>query len=372
MSKKGYDKFHFVEAEEETDTTDQESRLDQNKRLPIYIDFKVRVIILVFVILTLFTTGCIFTYKALSFSEIKEAEYVENTSTKYKICSITEDQYLSNCTKTYNGKLEDVKNVKVEYDYSALVDSASKIDLTYYIVAINRVYDKFDSSRVLYENEDIIVDKTPIAFKKGQASVQEDYSLNIKRYNEEVIDYQRKYIYASNAILEIRTYIINNDNKYIASTINIPLGTEEFTIYNNDSENVIHKAKVEIREWTSYETALMVVGSVLMFVSLVVLFILTTFVSRAINKKSKYETKLNNILTTYDKYILYTREGYVNNDSNKKEIKLTTFEDLLDARDILDRPILFSKINNVKSEFIVEDYDKIYKYILKEVDVEKE
>jgi hypothetical protein len=36
----------------------------------------------------------------------------------------------------------------------------------------------------------------------------------------------------------------------------------------------------------------------------------------------------------------------------------------------LEKPIVYVKVNNVKSEFYVEDSESIYKYTLKEADVE--
>jgi len=41
---------------------------------------------------------------------------------------------------------------------------------------------------------------------------------------------------------------------------------------------------------------------------------------------------------------------------------------LLDARDTLEKPIVYVRVNNVKSEFYVEDIDKVYKYTMKESD----
>ena len=85
-------------------------------------------------------------------------------------------------------------------------------------------------------------------------------------------------------------------------------------------------------------------------------------------KKNKYQDKLNEIFREYDRLIVIARDGYVSN-IKKKIIKVNTFEELLDARDILEKPIIFSKINDIKCEFIVEDDDKLYKYVLKEVDL---
>ena len=55
-------------------------------------------------------------------------------------------------------------------------------------------------------------------------------------------------------------------------------------------------------------------------------------------------------------------------DENKTILKVSSFKELLDARNTLNKPIIYNKINNIKSEFIVEDESVIYKYVMKEAD----
>jgi hypothetical protein len=77
------------------------------------------------------------------------------------------------------------------------------------------------------------------------------------------------------------------------------------------------------------------------------------------------------ILNEYDRLIVIARDGYESN-IEKKVVKLQSFNELLDARGVLNKPIIYSRINNVKSEFIVEDEAVIYKFVLKEADLENE
>ena len=83
--------------------------------------------------------------------------------------------------------------------------------------------------------------------------------------------------------------------------------------------------------------------------------------------KSKYEVELKKILKEYDDYIVLTKEG-LEIDENKTILKVSSFKELLDARNTLNKPIIYTKINSVKSEFVVEDESVIYKYIMKEAD----
>ena len=114
-----------------------------------------------------------------------------------------------------------------------------------------------------------------------------------------------------------------------------------------------------------------VVGAVLVLLAMFATTYLTKLALKTINRQSNYEKRLTEILTDYDRIIVEARGGYTSN-TEKKVIKVPNFEELLDARDMLNKPIIFSKVNNIKSEFIVEDDNKLYKYVLKEVDIEKE
>ena len=82
-------------------------------------------------------------------------------------------------------------------------------------------------------------------------------------------------------------------------------------------------------------------------------------------KKSKYEIELSKLLREYDKHIVNSKDGYTY-DESKDIVKVESLKELVDAANIISKPVIYSKINNVKSEFIVEDTDKVYKYVLKD------
>ena len=380
MDKKGKEKFHFVSEEDakEIETKPEEkkkedvqkSRVEHNISKKLYIGFKTRVTVLIVLVLGFFIIGLILMYKALSSTEIKTVQYDESADANYKICITSSDPYLKNCIDSYNGPITNVTDVKVNYKYLAKTEKNAKLNLTYYVTAISRVYDKFDSSRVLYEYEETVLPKKRLEFKDGKVAIDEDYNIDIKKINESVLEYQNKYIYSSNAIVEIVSYIDDGNKRYKTGTINIPLSENEFKVYKNFISSKSHDIDVEVREWTERETVLMIIGTVLMFISLVSLFVLTKLVAKSLVKKSKFEQKIDDILTTYEDLIVDSTDEY-EIDKTKKKVKLKKFEDLLDTRKMLDKPIIYSRVNNVKSEFIVEDYEKIYIYVLKEADVEK-
>ena len=88
-------------------------------------------------------------------------------------------------------------------------------------------------------------------------------------------------------------------------------------------------------------------------------------VLKVTTNRNKYQQRLSQILRDYDRIIVIARNGYESN-VERKVIKVETFEELLDAQSTLQKPIIYSRINDVKCEFIVEDDTTLYKYVLKE------
>jgi len=351
----------------------KDEKTENKKFNTLYFGYKFRVGLLMIIIILCFSFGFFFIYNSLNTTRTEDVEYVENADATFKVCVQSDDPYLTNCVDYYDElSMSNAKSLKVDLSYLAKVEKNSEMNLVYHVMAINRVYDKFDSSKILYENKDKIIAETPIEFNEDLiADVENEFTVDLKKYNDFVIDYQEKYPFSSEATLEIVTYITQENRSYEVGTMNIPLGVENLTVYKNFIKQEVRTAKVSLRDWTNKSTWYIILGSVLILLSLFALVYLTKLVLSTLDKKSKYEKALMDILTTYDRIIVEARDGYESNII-KKVIKVPNFDELLDAREVLNKPIIYSRVNNIKSEFIVEDEDKLYKFVLKEADIEKE
>jgi len=147
------------------------------------------------------------------------------------------------------------------------------------------------------------------------------------------------------------------------------LGDKTFTIKKDNTTNIKKIVDLENNTWDEYNTVCLVIGVVLLLGCLLVIIKLASFVNRAINTKSKYQRTLQTILREYDRIIVDVKDGY-EMSKDKVVLELDSFTELVDARDTLGKPIVYEKINEVKSQFYVEDDNKIYKYTLKEADIE--
>jgi len=75
--------------------------------------------------------------------------------------------------------------------------------------------------------------------------------------------------------------------------------------------------------------------------------------------------KLKAILKEHDDIIVNTISRYVIPDGYKV-VELESFQELMDARNSLEKPIVYERINNIKSKFYLEDDKTIYLYSMKD------
>lgn len=335
-----------------------------------YFGFRERVITLLFLILLLFGLGCFLVFNYVGLKKGDTVKYSEVSDLSYKVCLLDNDVYDTQCLdsdKTYNSLLVDKINANFLYN----VDFSEDIDyqLYYHVVLYSKIYDGDNKDRILYEDKELLVDKTLINRMEKKINFKTDVEIDFKKYNDFVNKYKSKYSSDSKASMEVVLYLDEFDEERSISTINIPLGEKNFEIDYTTTSNKNRTVQLENDVIDTEADLNLFLGSFLIVISLLLDLRLVRLVKTTFSKKSKYELELNRILREYDKYIVNATDGYII-DPEKNIIKVEKFEELIDASMIIIKPILYYKINNIKSEFIVDDVDKTYKYTLKEVDLE--
>ena len=154
----------------------------------------------------------------------------------------------------------------------------------------------------------------------------------------------------------------------VLSSVTMPLTKITYNITKNEKVNEISEYKVPTNlALRILFTALIILGLGLILYSV---YDLGKFLSKMRRKESAYDKKLKQILNTYDRVIITLEDkNTVNPDQDVYTVK--SFLELLDVRDTIDKPILYHKVNNIKSEFYVQDINKTYKFTMKESDFEE-
>lgn len=361
--------FEFVD--EKNISADASSQKSENKiknKNKIYIGFETRIIILILVVLCLFLGACFFILEACNYGKNKKITYSEKSDVSYAVCVENSTYYNNSCLVENLEYLADIiNNVNMKLDYH--VDFSEKVnyDLAYHVVGVTKIYDRKNKNKIFFENEDLLIERTDISDNSEKIDLSSDVQIDYKKYNDYVKGYKNKYDIDAEATIEVILYLDEPNETRKISSIVIPLGEKTFGISKDILKFENKNVEIDNDVWTNYNGFCAVFASTLIILALLVLFKTTKFVLKSTIPKSAYDVRLSQILKTYDKYIVSVANGY-NLTADKQIIKVTSFEELLDARNTLGKPIIYSKINNIKSEFIVEDMDKIYRYVLKDVD----
>lgn len=335
----------------------------------IYLSFQARISILVCCILLLIVSAFTLIIKSAFSQEVKKVDYEESTSVKYSACLTSSDPYKTKCIdpkEKYNAS--SIKTMKTTFTYEAKFDEKVNHSLSYYVVVVNRIYDKTSKKNVVYENEDVILDKEVEEINSDKVSFDIEADIDFKEYNDFATNYVKKYTSSSDSDLEVMLYITDGEETRKVATLDIPLMKNDFKVTSTLVSNDKNTAEVILKEWTDKDTRSVIIGVLFVLVAVVLMIRLAKLIMSTVSKKSAYEVKLQEILNEYDRMIVIARDGY-ESEKVMKVIKVDSFEKLLDMREIFNKPIIYSKVNNVKSEFIVEDEDTIYKYVMKEADI---
>ena len=340
-----------------------------NKKHGMHIGFGIRISILIFFSLLFLGGACFFGLQALDHGEDRKESYVENSDISYSVCTAGNDLVNENClgeNLKYNTSLSD--KIKATFYYTRDYSSVLDYSLNYHIVAVTRVFETDNPEELVYQNEEVLVEKTDVSNTNDSVDFYENVDIDYKSFYTSVAVYQGRYTSDLIATLDVILYLDDESGTRKISSISMPLTGTEIEVNKSVIQGNKGNVVLENSEWTDYNIMCVVIAAVLLLIFLILFIKTTRFVLRATLNRNKYQRRLIQILRDYDRVIVVARDGYESNVL-KEIVKVKSFEELLQIRDELQSVIIFSKINNIKSEFIVEDDDKLYKYVLKESDL---
>ncbi len=349
-------------------------RTEEFKNRKKYISFETRIAVRIVIILALFSTACYFIYLALGSNKKDIVTYNEITEANYSVCETNNPStfYDSKCLDeglNYDKSTANFINILFKYnmDYSKSIP----YDIAYHIVAITKIFDKDNNTKVLYKNEDVLVERTSISDISDRIFFDNNINIDYDHYNDLVTQNADKYgANAENAEadVEVALYLDTDEETTNVASVTIPLNENSFQIRKSALSNLNKSIELDNKGWNDYNSLCAVIATILIVTSLIILYRTTRLVLKVVNNRSEYDKLLDKILKEHDDDIVNAKDGYVV-EATKKIIKVANFNELLDARHLLNQPIIYSKINPVKSEFVVEDESKAFKYVLKDSDL---
>ena len=377
VEEKTYEEIEQIERKEEVETisTDEEiipcttDNIDINARR--YFSFENRIVTVLVVIIVSFFIAGLFVFKAVTYTSKEKTLYDEESTVDYEVCiNDKEGEYYSDkCLVADMEYLSDItERIPVTFGYKADYSQSVSTEISYYVVSKINIY-REKSGKKLNTTEEVLVERTDFEIFGSDTSFSVDIDVPFDKYNEFVKDYDDNYGIDSYSELEVIFYIDDGNVVKEVSSIVLPLTSQTFSIERNETSNINQILALGDSSWSGINTSYGVVGIIFVLFGTLGIIRLTNLVFKVMSTSSLYQRKLNKILREYDKYIVISHGDYVV-DSSKRLIKVISFSELLDARNALEKPIIYVKVNNVKSEFYVEDSESTYKYTLKEGDLE--
>lgn len=374
------EKQEVVKVEEKKDTKTEKSSKSVLKK-SIYVDTPLRIFIIVGFIVIFGMLSIIFLKKGLETKTIYSVAFNERSDLGYRVY-LKENPYFSDPYleegRQYIANLIDYVDADFSYTFNA--SNVMNYEYRYLVKADVAVYEKGDTSKVLYKKSDTLVPEKKLSKQNSQYhTINENLKIDYAYYNSIVSNFKKDYSLALESDLKITLYIFLNGSaenieQPISSTqtmvLSMPLTEQTINIGMNYKE--VNSADI-VEEISIVETkniVYFVIFGVSLLLALITTVILIRFINKIQVKGTEYDRILSRILKDYEGIVARVKK--VPEFKGSTLIELESFDEILDISEKLDKPILFIEMHkHQKSWFLVVNHNEIYKYALKLVDVDK-
>lgn len=325
----------------------------------------VKVTFMCLVMLSLLTMTILLTFSLKKTKQSDSITYNNTGSLTPSICLVTNEFLPSTCSteqKSYVTSLIDKMTVNFKLNLNAS-DTLTSSSYNYKIEANVKANEKGDSAKVVYNNIEVL-DSGTLTKDSGQGfNVNKDFNVDFKKYNDIITSFKKNYVLALDSNLIITATI---SEAAIYDKVNIPYKSEktislvvplsEQTVnidYANSKfkEDITNNSDVKSSEYTSVLKKL----NILYRADIIFVLFMIYFAFRLMPKQSAYTKKVRKILKEYDQAIAITKNFPILKDF--KVIQISSFEELIDVKDNLGKPILFfeNRYHNCARFLILND-----------------
>ena len=369
-------KFQFISLDEKDDNLesnnskeiikDEKEKKNNNRKKQIkhkiYISFETRLLTMISLIFILFLGTCYFILKTINYGQNESIIYNESTDIYYEVCQNNQSDCLDEGL-IYNSS--NISKINTSFDY--IVEYSKKIEsnISYYITAKTRVYDRNEIDKLLFKEEETLINKDNYKSIEKKLKINETIEIDYTKYLNKIIPYIITGNTQSYGEIQLSLFLKDDEETREVSSLVIPLVGNSFHISKNIISNENQIIEITPNEWNDNNIKYALIASILIVLCLILVYRCARLIILVTTNRSNYQKNLHSILREYDRLIVIARDGYKANEE-KEIIKLESFEELLKTRELIQKPIIYSKINDIKSDFIVEDEEKTYKFTLKE------
>lgn len=298
-----------------------------------------------------------------------EINYQEKGKVNYKV-------YLTDKTY-YNSEFLDegmqyissiIDYIDLKYTYNATYDTTDTYNITKRVLADVKIVDRDNNDKIIYNKKETIKEEH---LKSDNVDINENLKIDYKKYNALTNQFKTSYGISANCSLVIDYQIeYQSKDKGIKNSrlfsVQVPLSEQMINISKTSD---LYNSGIYIGSTTDspLNKTMSIISMILLALSIAGVLLLIFQIRNRIKKESKYDRLISKLLRENDSYITIAKEEYI--DPTKKIIKVDSFKELFDVRNNLEKPIIYLKINEDESKFIIVD-NEIFEYRVTRKEIE--
>ena len=327
----------------------------------------------IFLIIVLVFISIIFADRSYRLKKYESLSYKETIATSYRVY-LDDDSYYN--TPYLDEGMQYISNIIDYVDVTFSYINSFADSLTYNAEtkaeAIVTIVDTDDNNKVIYKNTEVIEDKKKDSDTSGTLNKVKNFKIDYSKYNRITNEFKTKYGISAKCNLRINYYVdytgkykgLDNISRNTVMYLDIPLSEQMINITKNAP--AINNGSFD---GTSTNTVTNIVLYVLAIIcDLIALIFLFKLISKKIilsKRISKYDKFISRTLKQYDSYITEAEHETTNKENM---IRISTFRELLDVRNNINKTIVYIKINEDISKFEIIDGDTLYYYVATRAD----
>ncbi len=287
--------------------------------------------------------------------------YNEKGELNYSVCLVKNDYIEESCfteKRSFITSLIDYIVIKFNYNFSA--SDVVNNDYNYVIKASVVANERGEQSKVVYTKEEILVNEQSNKNSTANINIFESIKIDYQKYNSLITEFKKTYFLSLDSKLNIVAEVNINNKEVKTIILTIPLSEQTTNIIDNDAklENNGILTQNNMQKFSFLEDIVLVVSSI---VIIVLLFLIIKYIKQIKANNKRYYGRIRYILKHYDEIVGKTK--IMPNLVDYRVIEMSSFEELLDIRNNLGKPILFHENNNkTEANFMILNNNEIYLY----------
>ena len=290
----------------------------------------------IFLIIVLVFISIIFADKSYRLKKYESLSYKETIATSYRVY-LDDDSYYN--TPYLEEGMQYISNIIDYVDVTFSYINSFADSLTYNAEtkaeAIVTIVDTDDNNKVIYKNTEVIENTKKDSDTSGTINKVKNFKIDYAKYNKITNEFKTKYGISAKCNLRIN-YYVNYTGKYKG--------------LNNISRNTVMYLDIP----------LYVLAIICDLIALVFLFKVVSNKIAVSKETSKYDKFINKTLKQYDSYITEAEHETTNKENM---VRISTFRELLDVRNNINKTIVYIRIDDNTSKFEIIDGNTLYYYV---------